>query len=323
MDLNQMVVTIGGGSGMPIVNRALVKAGFKDIKSIVTIFDSGGDTGRMRTDERGQILAFSDYWRSLISLWKDGKQKEIWEDMLKFRDGRSRNFGNMFFQFMSEKAGGLGNVDDLFSQLTGAEIVGEVIPVSNIPAEVCFKTKSGRVYSGEHRLDELRMSKDMVKEIWLEPSVEANGEALLALEKADIIIVCPGSMHGSVITNFLPNKFSEKYINSSAKKILMTNIMSMANENDGFTQKEYVDVFKKLLQTDKPFDLVIMADLGVFDKKLINKVLGNYEMEYSRPIISSKWNEVETWVCDIANIEEKNLRLRHGEDKMAKLFAKL
>lgn len=87
---------------MPIINRALVRAGFQHIKSIVTTFDSGGDTGRLRTDERGRILAFSDYWRSLLSLWKDEDQKEAWEEMLRYRDGRGRNFGNTFFQFMSE-----------------------------------------------------------------------------------------------------------------------------------------------------------------------------------------------------------------------------
>ena len=97
------ICTIGGGSGMPIVNKALVDAGFRNISSIVTTFDDGGDSGRMRTDERGQILAFSDYWRSLISLWKDGVQKEKWEEMLRFRDGRGRNFGNIFFNSCLKK----------------------------------------------------------------------------------------------------------------------------------------------------------------------------------------------------------------------------
>ena len=82
---------------MPVVNKALVRAGFESISSIVTTFDSGGDSGRLRTDERGKILAYSDYWRALLSLWKDGQQKEIWGEMLRYRDGRGRNFGNIFF----------------------------------------------------------------------------------------------------------------------------------------------------------------------------------------------------------------------------------
>ena len=95
---------------MPVVNQALVKLGFGNIASIVTTFDSGGDTGRIKTDERVQVLAFSDYWRSLLSLWKENRQKKVWEKMLIFRDGRGRNFGNSFFQFMSEKAGSLSRM---------------------------------------------------------------------------------------------------------------------------------------------------------------------------------------------------------------------
>ncbi|HWS49291.1 MAG TPA: 2-phospho-L-lactate transferase CofD family protein, partial [Candidatus Methanoperedens sp.] len=114
MNTKTKICTIGGGTGMPVINEALVKAGFSGIKSIVTTFDNGGDTGRLITDERGQILANSDYWRSLISLWKDGEQKKIWVDMLRYRDGRARNFGNIFFQFMSEKSGSLADVDVLF-----------------------------------------------------------------------------------------------------------------------------------------------------------------------------------------------------------------
>ena len=50
---NLKVCTIGGGSGMLIINKALIRAGFSDIKSIMTTFNSGGDTERIRTDKRG------------------------------------------------------------------------------------------------------------------------------------------------------------------------------------------------------------------------------------------------------------------------------
>src|SRR3989338_1223400 len=122
MKSNIKVCTIGGGSGMPVVNKALLRLGINDITSIVTTFDSGGDTGRLRTDERGKILAYSDYWRSLMSLWVDGKQKELWEEMLRYRDGRGRNFGNLFFQFMAEKQGGLHEVAQYFAKLMDADI---------------------------------------------------------------------------------------------------------------------------------------------------------------------------------------------------------
>jgi uncharacterized cofD-like protein len=317
------VCTVGGGSGMPVVNQALLLAGFSQISSIVTTFDSGGDTGRMRTDERGRILAFSDYWRSLLSLWPNGRQKKRWEEMLKYRDGRGRNFGNLFFAFMAEREKNLSGVDNLFSQLTGAKICGKVIPVSQRPADICFKTQSGKVYQGEHLLDAMRMSRDLVEKIWLEPPAKANPEAIKALLEAEVIIICPGSMYGSILVNFLPKGVSEAYRQSKARKILLTNIMSVANENHKFSQDDYVRVFAKILKTKRPFALAVMPDLKKLNQKVLKKVLKLYELENSFPIKTNLKSESKTLVADIATIEEKNYRLRHDPKKLAKIFAQI
>lgn len=323
MKSNLKVCTVGGGTGMPIINKGVLNAGIKNIKSIVTTFDSGGDTGRMRTDERGQILAFSDYWRSLISLWPNSDQKKIWEEMLRYRDGRGRTFGNLFFQFLSEKTGNLGEVDSLFSSLTGAELLGEVIPVSIEPSNMCFETFSGKKYYGEHNLDNFRMSKDYVTNVWLSPEIKVNEEAKKTLLESDIIIVCPGSMYGSALVNFLPIGFSEAFKKSKAKKILMTNIMSVPSENNNFDQDDYVNVFSKYLKYKNPFDLVLMANLNIFDNNLLNKVLFNYDLEHSSPIRVNNNSDNITMVADIATIDEDNLRLRHSEKKLGDFFKDL
>lgn len=319
MDSKLRVCTIGGGSGMPVVNKALLRIGIGNITSIVTTFDSGGDTGRLRTDERGRILAYSDYWRSLMSLWVDGKQKELWEEMLRYRDGRGRNFGNLFFQFMAEKQGGLDGVARYFGRLMDANIQGTVVPVTDIPGEICFETKSGRSFCGEHRLDEMRMSADAVKKIWLSQEVEANKEAKEALKMADVIIICPGSLYGSVIINFLPKGMSEAYRMSKAKKILLTNIMSVANENDGFDQNDYNRVFSEYLGKNC-LDLIIMADVSVFPKKMWKNTLLAYKLERSYPIKVAKKCQCKTVVDDIAVIEGENGRLRHSEEKLARVL---
>lgn len=316
MKTSRKICTIGGGSGMPIVNNALVRAGYTQIYSIVTTFDSGGDTGRMRTDERGKILAFSDYWRSLTSLWSDDKQKENWVEMLRFRDGRERNFGNIFFQFLAERAGGLGSVDELFCTLTGAKINGQVIPVSSEPAHVCFETISGKQYVGEHYLDQLRMSKDMVKSIWLDPEVMASEEACRAIEQSEAIIFCPGSMYGSLIVNLLLDGIRKSILKSKAKKILMTNMMTTANESDGFDCKQYVDLFEKYLGRKNSIDVVLMPDMTKLNIKLLKEVLRFYEMENSFPINQADC-KARVVVDDIATIDKKNMRLRHSEIKLS------
>lgn len=323
MDLKTRICTVGGGTAMPVVNQALIRAGFRNISSIVTTFDSGGDSGRIRTDERGGVLAFSDYWRSLISLWNDGKQRELWDEILRYRDGRGRNFGNTFFQFLSEKEGDLGMVDSLFSKLTGAKLEGEVIPVSLGLSNICLKTVSGKEYKGENFIDDLRMSNDRIAEIWLEPQVKANKEAVDALKKSEVIIVCPGTTYGSVLPNFLPTGMAEAYNQSKAKKMLMTNILATANEVKDATQRGYVDIFKKYLKTSSPFDLVLMADVSKLNKKIFKKVLDFYKLEHAKLVKTIKDKYIKTVVADIATIEAKNMRLRHSEDKLGKFFSEL
>lgn len=316
-----MICTIGGGSGMPVVNRALVKAGFRAIKSIVTTMDSGGDSGRMRTDERGRILAYSDYWRSLISLWQDGDQKKIWEEMLKYRDGRGRNFGNVFFQFISERVGDMSKVDRLFSELTGANLAGEVVPVSINSANLCFSTRSGKTYTGEHYLDEQRMSADAVTKVWLEPEIVANNEAIEVMGKAEIIIFCPGSIYGSILVNLLPKGMVEAYKKSQAKKILISNIVTVSNESLAGNQKDYEEIYRQYLGEGKLFDLILMPNIDCLEREALEKVLDWYKLERSGLLRHAKGGTVPVVVEDIVDIELENMRLRHSVDKLSRSFS--
>jgi uncharacterized cofD-like protein len=323
MNKKLKICTIGGGTAMPIVNKSLIRAGFTNINSIVTTFDSGGDSGRIRTDERGRVLAFSDYWRSLISLWVDGDQRDTWEEMLRYRDGRGRNFGNTFFQFLSEKEGNLGEIDDLFAKLTGANLCGEVVPVSLNPANVCFKTISGKEYKGENFVDDLRMSSDKIDKIWLDPMVNANKKAITILESADIIIVGPGTTYGSVLPNFLPTGIVEAYNKSKAKKIFLSNIFSTGNEAKKASQNGYLEIFKKYLKTEKPFDLIIMTSLDNLDKKLLKKVFYFYKLENSSLVKIDRNCPIKTIKSDLATIDKLNMRLRHSEEKLGEFFRTL
>lgn len=318
--LKVKICTIGGGSGMPIINKGLIAAGFKSISSIVTTFDSGGDTGRLRTDERGNLLAFSDYWRALISLWQDGQQKTVWEEMLRYRDGRGRVFGNSFFRFMAEKLGDLGKVDELFAQLTGAKLRGKVIPVSLSPANICFRTQSGKTYQGEHLLDQLRMSRDLVKKIWLKPRVKANPEAIKAVMDAEVIIIAPGSVYGSILANFLPIGMGKAYRQSKAQKIVFANTMSVANENLR-NENDYQKTFSLYLKTSRPFDKIIFADFNRLDRKMAQKIFSFYRLENSFPVVPLKTSR-QVIVADIISIERTNLRFRHDPEKLAKFFKK-
>jgi len=63
------IVTVGGGTGSPIVNRALLLAGVPHINAIAAMYDNGGYTGKRRLlDETGKEVAYSDALRIMCSL---------------------------------------------------------------------------------------------------------------------------------------------------------------------------------------------------------------------------------------------------------------
>jgi len=206
--------------------------------------------------------------------------------------------------------------------LTGAKLVGEVIPVSLKPSNVCFKTISGKEYVGENFIDDLKMSSDKIDDIWLNPAVEANEKAIEAIEKANVLIVGPGTTYGSSLPNFLPKGMVEAYKNSKAKKIFLVNIFSTANEVKESTQLGYFNIFKKYLGKS-PFDLFIMVDLSGLDKQLLEKIFYFYKLEHATLVKMVKTSKIKTMMVDLAIIEEKNMRLRHSEEKLGELFKSL
>jgi uncharacterized cofD-like protein len=222
---------------------------------------------------------------------------------------------------MAERTGDLGKVDNLFKKLTMANLIGQVIPVSLEPANLCFETISGKNYCGEQYLDDLRMSSDYVVKIWMKPEINANVEAIKAVKEADLIIVCPGSVYGSLLINFLPKGIKEAFAKSGAEKMLMTNIMSVANENCIKDQIEYLKLFEKYIGSS--FDEVLVANLEKLDKKKLKKIYTLYALEGSSPIKYVPNDQRKSILADVVTIDKVNWRLRHSKSKLANFFSKM
>ena len=94
----------------------------------------------------------------------------------------------------------------------------------------------------------------------------------------------------------------------------------MGNEVKKSTQNGYLEIFKKYLKNEKPFDLLVMADLKNLDKKLLKEVFYFYKLENSSLVKMDNKCPIKTIKVDLAKIEESNMRLRHSEEKLAEFF---
>jgi len=327
------IVTIGGGTGAPIVLRALIKAGFSQIDAISAAMDSGGQTGVIRSDERDQVIAVSDLLRNLLALTPPQSNHlnnvTAFNEIISFIDGRNRNLGYTIYYALLEKYDNdYLQVQRTLEQLLDLQFLGRAIPVTSQPATICFETEGGFVYTGEHELDRYSMSQDMVANVWIQPLVPATPSAIESIMQASHIIYCPGSIYGSVIANLLPKGVTRALKQSSAKKILISNLVSVRNETHHFMPEDYWRLFQKYTQLDQPFQVMIVPDRSrVAFEEECDDIAAHYAKHHSHFL---GWTEDELSVirdrgvqlerCDHYSLTQQFSRLRHDSDKLAKVL---
>jgi uncharacterized cofD-like protein len=333
---NSHITTIGGGTGSPTIIRSLIATGISDISAISASMDSGGKTGQLRSDERDRVIAVSDLLRNLLALISQQQnhldQVTAFTEMAGFTDGRNRNLGYTIYYALLEKySKDFVQVQKHLEKLLGIKFQGQAIPVTLESANIRFSTLLGADFSGEHELDRQSMSANTIKKIWLDRPVKATPEAIFAILKADYLIYSPGSIYGSIISNFLPEGITEALKKSKAIKILVSNLVSNRNQTHRFSPLDYLHLFQKYTKLEKPFSVFICPDISEskFDR-LYQKIAATYASEHShflgwtdkelKPLSDKKIDVIK---ADIFSITSHLSRIRHDPEKLARIFMKI
>lgn len=329
------IVTLGGGTGAPIIIQALLLAGFKNLSCIAASMDSGGKTGIIRSDERDQVIAISDLLRNLLALISStNHQKNIkaFTDLVSFTDGRQRNLGyTIYYALLEMYQNDFIKVQEHLERLLGIKFDGTVIPVTTESSNICFETKNSSVFHGEHELDKQSLSKNTIVDLWLDPDVPATPQAIEAIIKADYIIYCPGSLYGSIISNFLPVGITDALKVTKAQKILITNLVSNRNQTHHITPEKYLKIFHKYTDLKKSFDIIITPNISqkAFEHKY-PKIAKSYSLEHSHFLGWTKQElkdvenkGIKVISSDILSITPQLNRLRHDPRKLSHVFQKL
>jgi hypothetical protein len=132
------VTVIGGGAGsFNLLSGLRAQTDFA-LRSIVTMMDSGGDSGALR-DAFG-VLPPGDLRRCLVAL---SEESQILRDLFSFRFGEGplagRNFGNLFFLALTRSLGSEQQAVSALSRIL--KIRGEVIPVTWDHAQLVARVK--------------------------------------------------------------------------------------------------------------------------------------------------------------------------------------
>ncbi len=318
------IVTIGGGTGSFTLLSGLKKYPV-NISAIVSMADDGGSTGRLR-DELG-VLPPGDVRQCLVALSEESKTlRELMS--YRFENGglEGHSFGNIFLSALEKMEKSFsGGVKEAAKIL---RIKGEVIPVIDGNVRMHIKLNNDKIIVGENNLDKNEeIRKIGIKEIFLQPSVFANKEAIKKIKEADLVIIGPGDYFGSIVPNFLARGIPKSLRETKAKIIYVCNLTNKKGQTDNFSLEKYVEEINKLIKKER-------IDAVIFNNKKINaSLIKRYEKREGKnsvvKIENKKVKNYKILQVDLVNGAKKGLLckeqsfIRHDSVKLARAIMEL
>lgn len=273
--LNPKIVTIGGGTGLSTLLKG-IKNYSSEITALVTMADDGGGSGILRRsfgmlppgDVRNCLLALSDIEPEMNTLLSHRFEKG---------ELKGQSFGNLFLLAMNEIYGSFEEAVKMASSIL--RVKGTVMPitVNDVNIEATYDDKSKAFGESILPAEAIKDNKK-IKRVELCPKdVEPLDGVITAINKADIILIGPGSLYTSIIPNLLVKGVTEAIISSSAKKIYVQNVMTQHGETDEMSVKDHVEAIFE--HSDKIFDSIIINN-----KVLSEDLKKKYQEEYQEQI---------------------------------------
>jgi uncharacterized cofD-like protein len=306
-------VAIGGGTGLSVLLRGLKRhvgtERLRQLTGVVTVTDDGGSSGRLRR-EFG-ILPPGDIRNCIVALADDS---DVLSRLFQYRfpngDGLlGHSFGNLFLTALT------GITGDFHQAILTAESVlsvrGKIFPATLMDVRLRGRGVSGTVYEGESAIGG---SGEELTAIELDPvAPPAFPQAVAALEKADLILLGPGSLYTSILPNLLIPGIRQALIKRRAPVVLLLNLMTQPGETDGMMGEDHMRAIERL------------AGRGLVDTVIANStpipgaLLSHYAETGSEPVAMQR-DTLESMgleVCEADLLAEGDL-IRHDPDKLTR-----
>ncbi|MDR4504277.1 MAG: uridine diphosphate-N-acetylglucosamine-binding protein YvcK [Candidatus Scalindua sp.] len=318
------IVAIGGGTGLPIALEGL-KTYSENLTAIVTVTDSGRSSGIIR--EQYGILPPGDARNCLVALTETEEQEDIYRlFQYRFNKGtlNGMSLGNLLMTALTDITGSFELAIKKASEILS--IKGKVLPSMLTSTHICAQLEDGTIVEEEFNVR--APQKSPIEKLFLRSNhIECPQEAITEINQADVVIIGPGSLYTSIISNLLVEDIKEALQKTKAIKIYVCNIVTQPGQTDNYTASDCVKAVIKYLGE------------GILDYVLINNnfpnesVLEKYRKEGAEIIAIdknlAKINvKVETEDL-IENIDhdrilwEKQDLIRHDPDKLANSICRL
>ncbi len=234
------IVVIGGGTGSFTLLSEL-KYYARDITALVNMADDGGSTGLLR-DEYG-VLPPGDIRQCLVALSNSPKARDLFN--YRFEEGilKGHAFGNLFLTALEKMSGNFADGVELASEVL--RITGSVEPITHTNIELCMKTNDGKVLKGEYKIGHAKFKGGKPK-FWLEPSAVLSEKAKVSIIDADMIVIAPGNLYGSLAPALIVPGVYDALKSSKAKKVYVCNLVTKPGQTDKYKVHDFASEIERL-----------------------------------------------------------------------------
>lgn len=319
------VLAIGGGTGLPMVLQGL-KNFTRNLTAIVTVTDSGRSSGQLRRDLG--VLPPGDARNCLVALSSSARAGQSLHELFQYRfeEGglTGMSFGNLFLAALEKITGSFEQALRAASEILAVD--GKVIPSTLCDTHLCARLADGTIVREEYNVR--GVDKSPIAEVFLDPAdAAATDEAIEEISRADAIVLGPGSLFTSVITNLLVQNITQAIRSSNARVIYVCNIVTQPGQTGGFTAADHIRALQKYLGD------------GVLDYVLVNNrlptdaIMARYAESGAQLVVPhAEARELGPQLVEADLVEdltgervlwEKQDLLRHDPDKLARLIMEL
>jgi uncharacterized cofD-like protein len=314
------VCCLGGGTGLFTLLSALKMLPDVLLISIVNMSDDGGSSGRLRS--AFGILPPGDIRRSLVAL---SNAPEVMNELIRYRfdrggELRDHSLGNLLLTGLIGMKGSMAEAVRALGDILN--IQGIVLPITQTATELVARFEDGKIVRGENRIS-LCKGRDPaleVRKVWHEPRAVCDASAYASILHADVVIIGPGDLFTSVITNLVIKKVREAISLTRAKKIYICNLMTRPGETSGLDAGEHVqrivdvlgkDLLNYVLVSNTQFSKAAIARYAKLDQHpvLMNEIKGLGGITKAKEILADIADQKELVRHDFQKLRSQLLRL--------------
>ncbi len=246
-------VAVGGGHGTAVSLRALALVA-SDVTGVVSVADDGGSTGRLRA--MFDVAAVGDLRKCLGALADpDNPLTASFEHRFAVGELAGHAVGNLLLVGLIDATGDLEESVRAVAQVMGVR--GTIVPASREGVVLVASTPDG---STRGQTEVARSTS--IRHLSVEPAnAAAPTVAVEAIERADLILIGPGSLFTSVLAACVVPGILQALAGNHATTVYVANLRPQVPETAGFDLQDHVDA---LTRHGVIPDVVLVDEGGAF-----------------------------------------------------------